>query len=105
MKKAIILSCILLSGIMSAKAAEVYLPPSLGGIQDTGFQMRLMEEQRFRQDEYNEYKEMQPQKEERNRKLNLQEKFEKDSQSQTPAYTPDVNLIRENGQLKLKSIE
>ena len=105
MKQILILSCILFGGAISVQAADIYLPPAVGGIQNTDFQMRLMEEQRFRQEEYNEYKEMQPQKEERNRKLNLQEKFEQNKEAQTPKYTPEVNLIRENGQLKLKSIE
>ncbi len=105
MKKTIILSCILLLGAAAnAAGVDFALPPSVGGLQNTDFQMRLMDQQRFRQEEYDEYKDMQQQKEERNQKINLQQKFEQQQKATTPTYTPDVNLIRENGELKLKSI-
>lgn len=103
MKRLIILSCLIFGSAMSAKAIDVVMPPIVNGLQNTDSQMRLIEQQRFRQEEYNEFKDMKQQKEERNKEIDLEEKFN-EQQKQTQKYTPEVNLIRENGQLKLKPV-
>ncbi len=104
--KKIFLTAMLLCGItVSTNAAGVELPPSIGGIQGTEFQMKLMEQQRFRREEYNEYKDMKTQKEERNKKLNLQKNFSETQQIKPVNQPPEVNIIKENGQIKLVPVK
>lgn len=104
--KKILLTAILFCGItLGANAAGMELPPSIGGIQGTEFQMKLMEQQRFRQEEYNEYKDMKTQKEERNKKLNLQKNFDQTQQIKPINQPPEVDIIKENGQIKLVPIK
>jgi len=105
MKKILILTAIILGTTLSASAMDIVMPPSVGGLQSPDSQMRLMEQQRFRQEEYNEFKDMKQQKEERNKKLNLQEKFDRQNQVKPVSQPQEVNLIRENGQLKLVPIK
>lgn len=103
MKKFIVLSSLMLGVSAGAYAADIVLPPSVGGLQSPQSQMQLIEQQRFRQEEYDEFKDMKQQKEAKNQKLNLEESF-KEQQTQSPQYTPDVNLIEKNGQLILSPV-
>lgn len=105
MKKILLLSILLMGIGLTADAVEVVLPPSVGGLQSPNSQMRLLEQQQFRKEEYNEFKDMKQQKEEKNKKLNLQENFNPETQIKPVNQSSEVNLIKENGQLKLVPVK
>ena len=108
MKKNIILTLLILLGsTITVNAVEFNAMPygtpqtDFGGMQSPQSQFKLLEEQRFRREEYNEFKDMKQQKDERNKKINLQQQLEETNT--VPDYKQDVNLIQENGEIKIKS--
>lgn len=110
MKKILLLSLTLfVLNNLSVKAVEFNTAPvenfsnQFWGMQSPENQFKLMEQQRFRQEEYNEFKDMKTQKEERNKKINLQKQLEETHT--VPSYNQDVDIIQENNELKIKKLE
>ena len=109
MKKIITISILILTGTISASAAN--LKPLLisstftdfAGLQNPTNQFNLMEQQRFRQEEYNEFKDMKQQKEARNEKIRLQNAPKQETT--LPAPNQNVNFINENGQIKIMPVQ
>lgn len=76
----------------------------VGGMQNTNSQLKLLEQQNFRREEYNEFKDMKQVKEERNKKLEYEKKLEEQTK---PSVIPsqNVDFVNDNGQIKIKSVE
>ncbi len=106
MKKILILSILLMGS--TALAIDVSMPVGtmlndLGGMQNTNSQLKLMEQQNFRRQEYNEFDDMKQVKEERNKKLEYEKKLEE--RAQTPVQQPNVDFVNDNGQIKIQKVE
>ena len=93
-------------GISSAAGIDVPAFPignEIGNMQNTNSQMRLMNEQRFRQEEYNDYKNDNI-KEVQAQRAKQYQQYQEEKQK---LYSPSQNLgiVRENGRLILKSTD
>ncbi len=111
MKKILILTMLL---GMSASVFAADIPMSVGNfvndvstMQNPYNQLQLLEEQRFRNEEYNEFNDMKAVKEARNKKINLENEYNQIQQQQRQQRSlfngnDNVEIIRENGQLKIK---
>ena len=114
MKNLLILTAILSAGL-SVAAVDYGLPMGnlmndVGSMQNTNSQLKLMQQQRFRQEEYNEFQDMKAVKNARNEKLKLDEEYEQikaqQSQNRNIFNSPsDMGFVRENGTLMLKRID
>ncbi|MEE3349147.1 MAG: hypothetical protein VZR09_03825 [Candidatus Gastranaerophilaceae bacterium] len=112
MKKIAILSVILTFGL-GAYAMDI--PPSVGqlindvgNMQNTESQLKLLQEDRFRKEEYNEFKDMKQVKEARNKKIQLEQNYreiQNQQQSQINGYNQDINFVKENGRIILKRVD
>ncbi len=112
MKKIVLLALVLGVGL-SVPAMDI--PPSVGGLindvgymQNTDSQLKLLEQDIFRKDEYNEFKDMKQVKEARNKRLNLEQNYQevqRQQQNQVNTYNQDINFVKENGKLMLKRID
>ncbi len=101
MKRFAILSVILAFGL-GAYAIDV--PPSVGGLvndvgymQNTDSQLRLLQEDRFRKEEYNEFQDMKQVKEARNKRVKLEQEYQNVQRQQQGAintYNQDLMLKR-----------
>ena len=105
MKKLLILSLLLGVGLC-AGANDIPMPVGnlindIGNMQNPNSQLKLLEEQKFRQEEYNEFKDMKEVKAKRNKQLEL----EQEAKQQVRTYNDDVQFIQENGRLMLKRID
>lgn len=76
----------------------------VGRLQNPNQDLKLLEEERFRKTEYNEFDDMKAVKEKRNKKLEYEQKLQEPSKPSVPASS-DVQLYLENGQMKLKSVQ
>ena len=109
MKKILILSLAILAGALTVSAAnlsDTLISSTLtdfAGMQNPMNQFNLMEQQRFRQEEYNEFKDMKQQKEEKNKKIELQNEYKQETK--VPPTNQNVNFINENGQIKIMPIQ
>ena len=76
------------------------------GLQNPNSELKLLEQQRFRKEEYNEFQDMKQVKEKRNKKIELEQQMKQVDQNR-PTYggTQGINLYRENGRLILKQID
>ena len=74
------------------------------GMQNPYQELRLLEQNKFRKTEYNEFDDMKTVKEKRNNKLKYEQKLQEPARPTTP-QSSDVQLYMENGQLKLKSVQ
>ncbi len=110
MKKILLLTMLL--GI-SASVFAADIPMSVGNfvndvstMQNPYNQLKLLEEQRFRSEEYNEFNDMKAVKEARNKKIELEQEYnavQQQQRQQSLFNTNDrVEIIRENGQIKIK---
>lgn len=106
MKKFILTAFIIVftAGIVSAAGFDA--PPitplgnEIGNMQNTNNQMRLMNQQRFRQEEYNDYKDnMQTVKSKR------AQEYKQYQEEKEKLYSPSQNIdfVNENGRIILKS--
>ena len=108
MKKLVLTVAVLSMAAGVAGAAGMDYAPLLpigneiGNMQNTSSQIRLMEQQKFRQEEYNDYND------------NLQEvkakrakQYQQYQEEKKRLYSPSQNLnfVRENGRIILKSID
>lgn len=105
MKKGIIIVMLLSAGL-AAGASDIgpamgNLLNDVGTMQNTNAELKLMQEQRFRQEEYNEFQDMKQVKAARNKKIELEQEA---TQQRPRTYTNDVEFVRENGRLILKPI-
>ena len=114
--KKILLATILIGFGIAAHAADMAggLMPGFSsaytdmtGIQNPNSELRLLQQHRFRQEEYNEFQDMKQVKEARNRKIRLEQKMQNGGQQMRPVntYSNDVNFVRENGKIILKRID
>lgn len=109
MKKILILSLAILAGALTVSAANLSdnlissAFTDFAGMQNPTNQFNLMEQQRFRQEEYNEFKDMKQQKEEKNKKIELQNEYKQETK--VPPTNQNVNFINENGQIKIMPIQ
>ena len=96
-------------GAMSADIAGP-LPSGFGsaytdisGMQSPESQLRLLEQQKFRHEEYNEFDDMKQVKEARNKKIELEQQYQQTT-NKRPAYTNtnNINFVNENGKIILK---
>lgn len=106
MKKYLVMALLIGLGL-SASANDIPMPignllNDVGTMQNTDAQLKLMEEQRFRQEEYNEFQDMKKVKEARNKRLELEQQM---PQQRPAAYNSDVEFVRENGKLILRSVK
>lgn len=106
MKRILTLTLLLGFGL-TAGAADMGMPlgnlmNDVGTMQNTNSQLQLMEQQRFRQEEYNEFQDMKKVKEARNKKLDLEQQM---PQQRPATYNSDVEFVRENGRLILRSVK
>ena len=108
MKKIILSAFVLVMSAGFAVAAGIDGLPILpigneiGNMQNTSSQIRLMEQQKFRQQEYNDYQDnLQEVKAERARQ------YKKYQEQKTKLYSPSQNIdfVNENGRIILKSID
>ena len=106
MKKFIMSALVLTmtSGIAMAYDPAPLMPlvNEIGTMQNTNSQMKLWQEQQFRQQEYNEYKDdIQEAKARRARQ------YQQYQEEKKKLYSPSQNLnfVRENGHLILKSVD
>lgn len=101
------LTILLTAGLASAIGFDV--PPTIqmgneiGNMQNTNNQMRLIEQQRFRKDEYNDYKEDNIQEV----KAKKAREYKQYQGVNEKIYTPNQNMdfVNENGRIILKSIQ
>lgn len=109
MKKILILSLSMLVGVLTVSAANLSDTlisstfTDFAGMQNPMNQFNLMEQQRFRQEEYNEFKDMKQQKEEKNKKIELQNEYKQETK--LPPTNQNVNFIKENGQVRIMPIQ
>lgn len=109
MKKIFILSLSIFAGALTVSAANLSdnlissAFTDFAGMQNPMNQFNLMEQQRFRQEEYNEFKDMKQQKEEKNKKIELQNEYKQETK--LPQINQDVNFIKENGQIRIMPIQ
>ena len=76
------------------------------GMQNPNQELRLLDQNRFRRDEYNEFDDMKTVKEKRNKKIEVEQKLKEQAQKQPQrSQGSDVQFYMENGQLKLKSTQ
>lgn len=108
MKKVITSAFVVFMTASSVFAAGFDLPPmpignEIGNMQNTNSQMRLMNQQRFRQEEYNDYKNDNL-KETREKKAQEYKQYEEQKQK---LYSPSQNIdfVKENGHIILKSTD
>lgn len=110
MKKILTLTMLLGLG---ANVFAADIPMSVGNfvndvttMQNPYNQLQLLEEQRFRSEEYNEFNDMKAVKEARNKKIELEQEYnavQQQQRQQSLFNTNDrVEIIRENGQIKIK---
>lgn len=112
MKKITILSVIFACGL-GVYASDI--PPGMGGlINDFGYmqnsdaQFKLLQEDMFRKEEYNEFQDMKQVKEARNKKIQLEQQYQDVQHQQrgaVPTYNQDINFVNENGRMMLKRID
>lgn len=76
----------------------------VGRLQNPTQDLKLLEQDRFRKNEYNEFDDMKAVKEKRNKKLEYEQKLQEPEKPRVQ-NSSDVRLYMENGQLKLKSIQ
>lgn len=106
MKKVLILTLLLGFGL-SSMAYDVgpqmgTLLNDVGAMQNTNAELKLMQQERFRQEEYNEFQDMKKVKEARNKKLDLEQQM---PQQKPATYTNDVEFVNENGRLILRPVK
>ena len=108
MKKIIASVFLMFMTVGISNAAGIDLPAfpignEIGNMQNTNSQMRLMNEQRFRQEEYNDYKNDNI-KEVQAQRAKQYQQYQEEKQK---LYSPSQNLdiVRENGRLILKSTD
>ena len=108
MKKIIASVFLMFMTVGISSAAEIDVPAfpignEIGNMQNTNSQMRLMNEQRFRQEEYNDYKNDNI-KEVQAQRAKQYQQYQEEKQK---LYSPSQNLgiVRENGRLILKSTD
>ena len=106
MKKYLVLAVLLGFGL-SVSANDIGMPMGtlmndVGAMQNTNAELKLMQQDRFRQEEYNEFQDMKKVKEARNRKLELEQQM---PQQKSATYNNDVEFVRENGKLILRSVQ
>ena len=77
----------------------------ISGMQNPNSQLKLLEEQKFRQEEYNEFEDMKQVKARRNKKIELEQQLN-ETRTQ-PAYTnpQKIEFVRENGKLILRQVD
>ena len=107
MKKIILSAFVLVMSAGFAAAAGIDVIPALpignelGNMQNTSSQIRLMEQQKFRQEEYNDYNDnLQEVKAQRARQ------YQQYQEQKKRLYSPSQNIdfVIENGRIILKSI-
>ena len=114
MKKILVLSILLSFGICAY--AEDFgsvggLMNDIGGMQNPYSQLKLLEEQKFRQEEYNDFQDMKDVKAKRNQKIELEQEYAQIQQQQKQQRSlfnntdNNIEFKRENGQLMLKRID
>ena len=106
MKKYLILAMLFGFGL-SVSANDIPMPVGtlmndVGTMQNTNAELKLMEQERFRQEEYNEFQDMKKVKEARNKRLELEQQM---PQQRPAAYNNDVEFVRENGKLIIRSVQ
>lgn len=108
MKKIILTAVLLATSVGIASAAGIDVIPALpignelGNMQNTSSQIRLMEQQKFRQEEYNDYNDnLQEVKAQRARQ------YQQYQEQKKRLYSPSQNIdfVNENGRIILKSID
>lgn len=74
----------------------------IGNMQNTSSQIRLMEQQKFRQEEYNDYNDNLQEV-----KANRAKQYQQYQDEKKRLYSPSQNLnfVKENGRIILKSID
>lgn len=108
MKKVLVLSSIVVLGSLPA-CAEPMLPPQMMG-EFQSFQgqavhdMNYIMQQKFKQEEINEMRDIEEQKAEKNRELEAQEPAIKRIFGKKPAQQ-NVQFTEENGEIKIKSAD
>ena len=94
--------------LQTANAAGVFdtspIQSDVGRLQNPYQDLKLLEQDRFRKTEYNEFDDMKTVKEKRNNKLKYEQKLQEPARPTTP-QSSNVQLYMENGQLKLKSVQ
>ena len=94
--------------LQTADAAGVFyaspIQSDVGRLQNPYQDLKLLEQDRFRKTEYNEFDDMKTVKEKRNNKLKYEQKLQAPARTTTP-QSSDVQFYMENGQLKLKSVQ
>lgn len=66
-------------------------------------QLRLLQQQEFRKEEYNEFKDMKEVKENRNKKLEYEQRIK--NPKKPLDLDRDVQFINENGQVKIQRVD
>lgn len=106
MKKVLLLSSIVFLGALTAGAEPMLPPQVMGEIQSfqgqTVHDMNYIRQQRFKQEEIDEMKDLTEQKEAKNRELEAQEPAIKKIFGKKPAGQ-NVQFTEENGEIKIKS--
>lgn len=94
------------AGLAGAAGIDVPAFPignEIGNMQNTNSQMRLMNEQRFRQEEYNDYKNDNIKEVQAQRAKQYQQYQEEKQKLYSPSQ--NIDFVRENGRLILKSTD
>ncbi len=106
MKKVLLLSSIVFLGALTAGAEPMLPPQVMGEIHSfqgqTVHDMNYIRQQRFKQEEIDEMKDLTEQKEAKNRELEAQEPAIKRIFGKKPAQQ-NVQFTEENGEIKIKS--
>ena len=104
--KKILLTGLLISLTLNAMPAMCSWYTDISGMQNPNNELRLLDQQRFRNEEYNEFRDMKQVKERRNKKIELEQQMKQVEQRRPSAgNSQNINLYRENGRLILKQID